>query len=306
MSDQVKNFAYSTTTAAVTAVATSFSVQSGHGSRFPATSGGAYNLVVWNPIHGTAAIAANNSAAEIVRVTTRSTDTFSVITRAQEGTSAIAWGADWRVEMNVTAKNFEDASATVSGLVTTSDQTFSGNKTFDDGITVGKASDTDGVIRYYDSNSANVLQLYMVTGGITGTRQQEFQDATGTIALTSQLKHIFTGNAIAVSSGATVYASLGGSATSSSETGYQMVAPCAGTLTTLYARRNSASGGSCTVTVRLNGADTALSLSIATQNTNYSDTDSIAVAAGDLLSVSAVGVSANQSGVTYSVIFLPS
>jgi len=108
MSDQVKNFAYSTTTASVTDSATSFSVQSGHGSRFPATSGGAYNLVVWNPLYDNASVAYQNGAAEIVRVTTRANDTFSVITRAQEDTTAIAWGANWRVEMNVTAKNFTD------------------------------------------------------------------------------------------------------------------------------------------------------------------------------------------------------
>lgn len=108
MADQVKNFAYSTTTAAVTAGATTFSIQSGHGARFPATASGAYNLVVWNPKYKNASTAYQNSAAEIIRVTTRATDTFSVITRAQEGTSAIAWEADWVVELNATAKNFTD------------------------------------------------------------------------------------------------------------------------------------------------------------------------------------------------------
>lgn len=114
MADQVKNFAYSTTTAAVTAGATSFSVQSGHGARFTASASGAYNLVVWNPNYLTADIAYQNGAAEIVRVTTRATDTFSVITRAQEGTSAIAWGIGWRVEQNATAKNFTDLVTTLA------------------------------------------------------------------------------------------------------------------------------------------------------------------------------------------------
>lgn len=190
MSDQVKNFAYSTTTAAVTSGATSFSVQSGHGSRFPATSGGAYNIVVYNPIYPNASVAYQNSAAEIVRVTTRATDTFSVITRAQEGTSAIAWGADWRVEMNVTAKNFEEASATLSGLVSTSAQTFSGAKTFNDGVVVGKASTADGVITFYDSNSANQIQLYIAVGGATAGRQQYLPDSSGTVIVGSSVNTV--------------------------------------------------------------------------------------------------------------------
>ena len=117
MSDQVKNGAYSTTTAAVTSVATSFSVQSGHGSRFSATTLSGYNLCVWNPNYPTFAIALQNSQAEIVRVTTRSTDTFSVIVRAREGTSAIAWGVGWRVEENITADKFPVIAVT-TGQVT--------------------------------------------------------------------------------------------------------------------------------------------------------------------------------------------
>jgi hypothetical protein len=190
MSDQVKNFAYSTTTASVTAVATSFSVQSGHGARFPATSGGAYNLVVYNPIYPNASVAYQNSSAEIIRVTTRSTDTFSVITRAQEGTSAIAWGADWRVEMNVTAKNFEDASATVSGLVTTSAQSFAGAKTFRDNILAGVASTTTGQITLFNASDSNEVRILADAGGYTGTRQITLPDVTGTFVVGSAVNTV--------------------------------------------------------------------------------------------------------------------
>lgn len=182
MSDQVKNFAYSTTSAAVTAGATSFSVQSGHGARFPATSGGAYNLVVWNPQYPNASVAYQNSAAEIVRVTTRSTDTFSVITRAQEGTSAIAWGADWRVEMNVTAKNFEEASAAESGIVSTGAQTLGGQKTFPNSIVLGVSSAggssaTNGIIRIKNNSSATYV-TDVVAGAMTA-------DAVVTLPITA-------------------------------------------------------------------------------------------------------------------------
>lgn len=76
----------------------------------------------------------------------------------------------------------------------------------------------------------------------------------------------------------------------------QAIAPCDGTITALYARRNTSPGGAETVayTLRINGADTALSATV-TSTVTVSDTDNIAVAAGDLISV---GVDASASAVS--------
>jgi len=79
----------------------------------------------------------------------------------------------------------------------------------------------------------------------------------------------------------------------------QAIAPCAGTITALYARRNTSPGGpTVTYTLRINGADTALAAAV-TSTTTVSDTDSIAVAAGDLISVGVVatgGAPASSAG----------
>lgn len=74
--DAHKNFAYSTLLTAPSGTSgTSLSVQSGHGTRFPAVP---FNATIWPS--GTMPTSAN---AEIVRVTTKATDTFTV-TRAHE------------------------------------------------------------------------------------------------------------------------------------------------------------------------------------------------------------------------------
>jgi hypothetical protein len=85
---------------------TSLVLQSGQGASFPATATGLYNLVV-TPANQLPSVA--NS--EVVRVTARATDTFT-ITRAQEGSSARSIGVgDW-VLLAPTAKTFTDIEAT--------------------------------------------------------------------------------------------------------------------------------------------------------------------------------------------------
>lgn len=87
----------------------------------------------------------------------------------------------------------------------------------------------------------------------------------------------------------------------------QAIAPCAGTFTALYARRNTSPGGhTVTYTLRINGADTALAAAV-TSTTTVSDTDSIAVAAGDLISIGVVatgGAPASSAG-GVGLLFVP-
>ena len=87
------NNGHSTLAASLSTSATSITVASGHGARFPSLSGSAY-------FFATLIDASNN--LEIVKCTARSSDLLCV-TRAQESTSAIAFAIGDRIELRVTA-----------------------------------------------------------------------------------------------------------------------------------------------------------------------------------------------------------
>jgi hypothetical protein len=108
------NNAVSALSASISNVATSFSVTSGHGVKFPVTSASDYFYVTLYDSAGN---------IEIVKVTTRATDTFTV-TRAQDGTTALAFSAADKVELRVTKAVLDDIktdtkSSLSSGNVTT-------------------------------------------------------------------------------------------------------------------------------------------------------------------------------------------
>ena len=78
----------------ITNSATSLTVSSGQGSKFPSPTGIDYFMCTLQGISGT--------PVEIVKVTARSTDTFTIV-RAQEGTTASAFSANDIVELRITA-----------------------------------------------------------------------------------------------------------------------------------------------------------------------------------------------------------
>jgi len=92
------NNAATTLLSSITSVATSLTVASGTGVLFPALSGSQY---FW------CTLANNSGTVEIVKVTARSTDTFT-ITRAQDNTSAVAWNAGDKVELRLVAAALND------------------------------------------------------------------------------------------------------------------------------------------------------------------------------------------------------
>lgn len=112
--DAHKNFAYSTVATAPSPASsgTSLVVAAGDGSKFPAAP---FNATVW-PANSQPTTA----NAEIVRVTAKSTDTFT-ITRAQESSSARSIGVGDQIAATITAKLLTDietvasAAASVSG-----------------------------------------------------------------------------------------------------------------------------------------------------------------------------------------------
>jgi hypothetical protein len=110
------NNATSALSSGITNVATSLTVASGQGSRFPAIGGSDYFYATLTNSSGT---------VEIVRVTARTTDTLTIV-RAQDGTSAAAWNAGDRVELRVTKAMLDDLKADARAANFTSNLTFSG------------------------------------------------------------------------------------------------------------------------------------------------------------------------------------
>jgi hypothetical protein len=91
------NNAFSTLAAAIAAGDTTMTVQPGQGSKFPSPTNGDYFVVTLFQLIG--GMEANH---EIVKVTARSVDTFT-IARGQEGTAARAWGVGDQVSHRGTA-----------------------------------------------------------------------------------------------------------------------------------------------------------------------------------------------------------
>lgn len=98
MALKTKNNATSVLAGSIDDAATTFSVASGAGAKFPTLTAGD-----WFPL----TIVNGDGDYEIVRCTDRSGDLFTV-TRAQEGTSAAAFDAGSRVDLRLTAAAIAD------------------------------------------------------------------------------------------------------------------------------------------------------------------------------------------------------
>lgn len=116
--DQVSNFGKGILASGIDSSQTSFSLQSGQGSLFPAFAGNAYNVTIWNATDYPSD-SADDPNKEIVRVTARTVDAFTC-TRAQEGTSGVTHntaGKVYRVSLTITKKTIDDIDAAIKGLV---------------------------------------------------------------------------------------------------------------------------------------------------------------------------------------------
>lgn len=109
MTALVSNNAYSTLASSLTNVATSLTVATGEGSRFPSasTATGAY-------FYATLIDTSNN--LEIVKVTNRSSDTFTIV-RAQDGTSARAFSSSDRIELRPVAALFTERTTPAGAII---------------------------------------------------------------------------------------------------------------------------------------------------------------------------------------------
>lgn len=91
-------------------VALSLQVTAGHGLMFPTPTGGDYFLVTLSKI-----ASGIESAIEIVKVTAKTTDTFTIV-RAQEGTTALTYVLDDYVQLRMTAATSTTVEAHVNNV----------------------------------------------------------------------------------------------------------------------------------------------------------------------------------------------
>jgi microcystin-dependent protein len=120
----VKNNAYSTLASGITAIATTITVAAGTGSRFPAAGGSDY-------FYATLIDTSNN--LEVVKVTSRSTDTLTVV-RGQDGTTGRIYSSGDRIELRVTAALLAD----IRDSITPADGTVTTAKIVDANVTLAK------------------------------------------------------------------------------------------------------------------------------------------------------------------------
>jgi hypothetical protein len=139
--NQFTNNASTTLASNVLIGATSLTVATGTGSLFPTLAGSQYFYCTLT-----------NAAAtliEIVKVTARSSDTFTIV-RGQDNTSAQAWTAGDKVELRLTAADLQNFPQLDSTNTFAAAQTFSATPVFSAGITstatpVGVASGGTGL-----------------------------------------------------------------------------------------------------------------------------------------------------------------
>lgn len=105
------NHATTTLASALASGATSLTVASGKGALFPSLTGSEY-------FYATIEDADDASSYEVVKVTARSSDTFT-ITRAQDGTSAADWAVGDKVELRLPRIAITDLEAQLSGYTDT-------------------------------------------------------------------------------------------------------------------------------------------------------------------------------------------
>jgi hypothetical protein len=104
----VKNNAFSTLLSSIASGATSLTVASGTGLKFPSISGTDF-------FYATLIDSSNNY--EVVKVTARATDVFTIL-RGQDGTAARAYTAGDRIELRPTAALFDDKLSLGGGTLT--------------------------------------------------------------------------------------------------------------------------------------------------------------------------------------------
>ena len=153
MGVKITNNAFGTLSAAINTTATTVTLDSGQGARFPTLGSGDY-------FFGT--LVNTSNVLEIVKVTARSSDSLTVV-RGQDGTSGTAFAIGDRFELRPVAALFEDIidNAAVAGI------TAAGNNI---GIGVSPTTSYGRVLQVHDTGTsgANLRLTDSNTGSGTG------------------------------------------------------------------------------------------------------------------------------------------
>lgn len=124
MTQLFTNNAYSALAGAITDSATTITLTTGTGSKFPTPTGGDYFLLTLIGLDSSLL----ESSWEVIKVTARSTDTLTVV-RAQDTTTALAWASGTRAELRITAatlNTFMDSAEVAAAYLALSGGTLTG------------------------------------------------------------------------------------------------------------------------------------------------------------------------------------
>ena len=171
------NNATSKLVAGISNVSLSLQVSAGDGAKFPNPTGGDYFLATLSRV--TSGIESN---VEIVKVTARATDVFTII-RAQEGTSALVYLEDDFVQLRMTAATATDTEA------------HKGNTANPHAVTAAQVGAPSGSGTSTGTNTGD--QTITLTGGVTGS-------GTGAFAATVVTNANLTGEVTSVGNATTV------------------------------------------------------------------------------------------------------
>jgi hypothetical protein len=180
MSVKFANNAFGTLNAGINNSATSITLSSGQGARFPTLASGEY-------FYATLIDTSNN--LEVVKCTARSTDVLTV-TRAQESTTAQAFAIGDRVELRVTAAGLDDAANPYD-----KDSSSTGSFALPVGTTSQQptAASTEGHIRYdsdddvvYYSNGTSWLKISSIIAILNSVSGNIYAGVATTLTLTGK------------------------------------------------------------------------------------------------------------------------
>ena len=163
MAVKFANNAYSTLAASITSGATSVTLTTGEGARFPTLTGADY-------FYATLIDSSNN--LEIVKVTARSTDVLTVV-RGSESTTARAYAAGDRLEQRITAAGLDAKEAADATIV----------KDADIGVTV----------QGYDADTTknDVANTFTATQTLKGITETEATSSASTYTIDLSLGTLF-------------------------------------------------------------------------------------------------------------------
>jgi hypothetical protein len=223
-------------------------------------------------------------------------------------------GTDFNISSSGSTHTFNipTASNLARGLVSILAQTFAGIKTFlsapiFDSLTASQILATDGskAVQSLDTATYPSLTELSYVKGVTSAIQTQINSK---ISVSTQIWGFQLANVIAAST--TTWVGVGVTA-GSNETTSTFIIPVACTLSDMYTQHYSTAQpatGSQVITVRKNGVDTALAITIvagsAPTTTPYSDlVDSVSFAVGDKLAIRRVNNAATTGGAVNGLTF---